>query len=106
MMSWIKLAFRNLARNKRRSIVTILAATLGFAAVNLFGGFTTYMFVNLRDAFIYAGGNGHLQIYRTGYRQHGTTDPANYLLSAEITKNCGNWPKRTTASSWRRESWI
>ncbi len=84
MMSWIKLAFRNLARNKRRSIVTILAATLGFAAVNLFGGFTTYMFVNLRDAFIYAGGNGHLQIYRTGYRQHGTTDPANYLLSAEI----------------------
>tara|TARA_R110002096_G_scaffold147671_26_gene307883 strand:+ start:4597 stop:5850 length:1254 start_codon:yes stop_codon:yes gene_type:complete len=83
MTSWIKLAFRNLARNKRRSVVTILAATLGFAAVNLFGGFTTYMFVNLRDAFIYAGGNGHLQVCKKGYHQHGATDPANYLLSAE-----------------------
>ncbi len=83
MTSWIKLAFRNLARNKRRSVVTVLAATLGFAAVNLFGGFTTYMFTNLRDAFIYAGGNGHLQICKKGYRQHGSTDPANFLLSAE-----------------------
>lgn len=83
LATWIKFALRNLLRNKRRSIVTIAAAALGFAAVNVFGGFTNYMFVNLRDAFIYALGNGHIKVYVAGYNEHGTTDPANYLLDAK-----------------------
>jgi len=82
--SILVLASRNLLRNKRRSAVTILAATLGFAAVNLFGGFTSYMFVNLREAFIYGGGNGHLILYKEGYREQGASDPAQFLLPAEV----------------------
>jgi len=83
-MNWFVLALRNLTRNRRRSAVTVFAAALGFAAVNVFGGFTTYMFVNLRDAFIYAGGNGHLQVYREGYKEHATSDPAGYLLPGSV----------------------
>ena len=43
-MTWTKVAFRNLARNRRRSLLTICAVGLGYAAVNVFGGFTVYMF--------------------------------------------------------------
>ncbi|MEM7011253.1 MAG: FtsX-like permease family protein [Verrucomicrobiota bacterium] len=83
LISWVKFAARNLLRNKRRSVVTIAAAALGFAAVNVFGGFTNYLFVNLRDAFIYVLGNGHVQIYVSGYNEHGTSDPDRYLLNAD-----------------------
>lgn len=84
LASLFKLAFRNLLRNRRRSAVTILAATLGFAAVNVFAGFTSYMFVNLREGFIYGGGNGHLIIYKDGYRDQGVSDPAKFLLPPDI----------------------
>jgi putative ABC transport system permease protein len=60
------------------------AASLGFAAVNVFGGFTGYMFDNLRDGFIYAGGNGHLQVYREGYKENATSDPRDYLVPGSV----------------------
>lgn len=82
--SFLKLAWRNLMRNRRRSAVTILAATLGFAAVNVFAGFTSYMFVNLREGFIYGGGNGHLIIYKDGYKDQGAGEPGKYLLPPDI----------------------
>ena len=37
-MTWLKMAFRNLTRNRRRSLLTICAVGLGYAAVNVFGG--------------------------------------------------------------------
>ena len=82
-MTWTKVAFRNLARNRRRSLLTVCAVALGFAAVNVFGGFTVYMFDNLRDSFIHAQGNGHLQVFKNGYRAKGTTDPETYFLTGE-----------------------
>jgi putative ABC transport system permease protein len=80
-MTWAKVAFRNLARNRRRSLLTICAVALGYSAVNVFGGFTVYMFDNLRDSFIHAQGNGHLQVFKKGYRAKGTTDPGTYFLT-------------------------
>ncbi|MEM8953415.1 MAG: FtsX-like permease family protein [Verrucomicrobiota bacterium] len=82
-MMWPKIAFRNLLRNRRRSLITIAAVALGFAAVNVFGGFTDYMFVNLRDSFIHAGGNGHFQIFKKGYAERGSIEPEKYFLSEE-----------------------
>lgn len=93
-MNWFVFAARNLLRNQRRSAVTILAAAFGFTAVNIFGGFTAYMFDNLRDAFIYAGGNGHLQIYRTGYKENATTDPGKYLVPGELYQRLGQLPEK------------
>ena len=86
MLTWIKIAFRNLGKNRRRSFFTILAIGLGFAAVNVFGGFTTYIFTNLRDGYIYALGNGHLTIFKRGFLTHGKLDPVRYLLSEAETQ--------------------
>jgi putative ABC transport system permease protein len=85
MLTWIKIASRNLAKNRRRSCFTILAIGLGFAAVNVFGGFTAYIFTSLRDGYIYAQGNGHLTVFNKGFLTQGKHDPVRYLLSdAEV----------------------
>jgi putative ABC transport system permease protein len=87
MLTWIKIAFRNLYKNRRRSFFTILAIGLGYAAVNVFGGFTAYIFASLRDGYIYALGNGHLTIFKKGFLTHGKLSPVRYLLSAAETQS-------------------
>ncbi|MBU0566477.1 ABC transporter permease, partial [bacterium] len=86
MMTWIKIGVRNLYRNKRRSLFTIGAIALGLAAVNVFGGFTRYMYTNLRDSFIYVQGNGHLTVFKEGFLTEGKLDPLKYLLTETETK--------------------
>jgi putative ABC transport system permease protein len=80
MLTWMKLAVRNLFRNGRRSSFTVLAIALGFLAVNVLGGFTTYIFTNLQNSYIYAEANGHLTIFRAGFLDKGKLDPTRYLL--------------------------
>ena len=81
MLVWLRIAARNLFINARRSLFTILAIGLGYAAVNVFGGFTEYMFTGLEDSHIYAQGNGHLTIFKKGFLDHGKLNPVAYLLS-------------------------
>ncbi|HRQ87486.1 MAG TPA: FtsX-like permease family protein [Bacteroidia bacterium] len=79
-MTWISLALRNLLRNARRSITTIAAVALGYAAVNILAGFTHYMFASIEDAHIYEQINGHVQIWKKGARGYGGTDLGAYLI--------------------------
>lgn len=81
MRTWFKLALRNLFRNYRRSLFTVMAIGLGFAAVNVLGGFTEYIFTNLRDSFIYLQANGHLTVFKTGFLQEGKLYPIRYLIN-------------------------
>jgi len=81
MMTWIKLALRNLFRNGRRSLFTIVAIGVGFLAVNTLGGFTRYIFTSLKDSYIYAEANGHLTVFKSGFLDHGKLEPTKYLLS-------------------------
>ena len=81
MLTWIKLAIRNLFRNARRSFFTVLAIALGFVAVNVLGGFMAYIFNNLQESYIYAEANGHLTIFQTGFLDKGKLDPTRYLLT-------------------------
>jgi putative ABC transport system permease protein len=83
MLAWLKIAVRNLYKNSRRSLFTVLAIGLGFAAINVFGGFTSYIFTSLQDAYIYAQGNGHLTIFKQGFLTKGKLEPTQYLLSRE-----------------------
>jgi putative ABC transport system permease protein len=83
MLTWLKLAVRNLFRNWRRSLFTILAIGFGFVAVNVLGGFTAYIFTNLQDSYIYAEANGHLTIFKAGFLDKGKLDPTRYLLSKD-----------------------
>lgn len=80
MSAFLKIAVRNLLKNRRRSFYAVMAIALGFAAVNVFGGFTRYINSSLRDGFVYSMGNGHLNIFREGFLEKGQVDPAAYLL--------------------------
>jgi len=82
-VNWISLALRNLLRNSRRSITTIGAVALGYAATNIFAGFAGYMFASIQEAHIYEQINGHVQIWKKGARDYGGSDPAAYMISAE-----------------------
>ncbi len=81
----LKIAMRNLLKNRRRSFYAVLAIALGYASVNVFGGFTRYINSNLRDSFIYNQGHGHLTIFRAGFLEKGLLDPVQYLLTESET---------------------
>jgi putative ABC transport system permease protein len=59
-MSLTRLALRNVARNRRRSLLTGGVVVFGFAAVALAGGFMSQSFQGLREGTI-RNGTGHLQ---------------------------------------------
>ncbi len=82
-MNWISLALRNLFRNARRSITTVAAVALGYAAVNVLAGFTAYMFASIEDAHIYEQINGHVQVWKKDARGYGGSDPGAYLITKE-----------------------
>ena len=64
-------------------MVTCVAIALGYAAVNLFGGFTAYMYDTNREAAIYTAFRGHLSVYKKGFLEKGQLDPSRYFLTAE-----------------------
>jgi putative ABC transport system permease protein len=86
MITWIKIAFRNIIKNGRRSSITAFAIALGFAAVNLFSGFTEYMYTGNREGAIFAKAQGHITIMKKGFLEKGRLDPLRYLLSLNDIK--------------------
>ena len=87
MMIWLRIAFRNILMNTRRSVFTLLAVGVGFAAVNLFGGFQSYVFQGLRDSVIYANAQGHVAIVKKN-SQTGrmAQDPVEKLIDPDERK--------------------
>lgn len=86
MKNWIKMAIRNILRNKRRSFVTLVAIGVGFAAVSLFGGYTDNTYFGLRESAVRGEGLGHLIVYKAGWLQKGKLDPERYMFSKEEVK--------------------
>ena len=86
MLNWMKLAIRNILRNKRRSLVTLAAIGVGFAAVSLFRGYTDNTYYGLRESAVRGEGLGHLSIYKAGWLEKGKLDPQRYMLSMEETR--------------------
>lgn len=80
-MSWLNfnLAFRNIVRQKRRSVIAIGSVAFGIAALILANGFIAWVFVDFRETTIRSQ-LGHLQITRTGYHDAGKADPLSFLL--------------------------
>ncbi|HEX6363257.1 MAG TPA: FtsX-like permease family protein [Albitalea sp.] len=83
MTTW-SLALRNLLRNRRRSLTTVLAMIVGAHAVLLFGGYSRNITYGLQTDYVKTG--GHLQIQRAGYHRFGGGNPAAYGIAryAEI----------------------
>ena len=72
----IKIAFRNMLRNLRRSLMTGSAVAAGALAVLLFGGFAAYIFAALETNNVQR--IGHLTVFREGYYLLGAGNPAAY----------------------------
>ena len=89
-MNTFKLALRGLTRNRRRSLVTLLAIALGFAAIALFAGYTHNVFYGIAQQSIHGELLGHLTLSKRGMRLEGKLDPERYMLTAsevdQITK--------------------
>jgi putative ABC transport system permease protein len=66
MSSLLALAARNVARNRRRSLVTLAAVLLGVAAVLVIRGITNG-FVRMMVDEVVQGRTGALQVHRAGY---------------------------------------
>ncbi|MCS6765945.1 MAG: FtsX-like permease family protein [Candidatus Protistobacter heckmanni] len=83
----MKLAWRNLWRNRRRSLVTILSLAFGFCAVALFAGHTKAIYSGLSNSAIHAELIGHLTVNKRGWLTEGKLHPGKYMLTAdEIAK--------------------
>ncbi|MBI4741414.1 MAG: ABC transporter permease [Betaproteobacteria bacterium] len=82
MKNNLKLALRGLARNRRRSLVTLLAIAFGFAAIALFAGYTHNVYDGLARQSIHGEMLGHLTLSKRGMRSEGKLDPERYLLAA------------------------
>ena len=68
------LALRNLMRNRRRSLATLLAMMLGIVTILLFGGFVYTIKYGLQTAYVRT--SGHVQIQHRDYFLYGSGNPA------------------------------
>lgn len=78
-MNYLKLAFRNLSRNRKRTIVTVLTITLGFTALGTIGGMLSNIFSRLKEQAIVNERLGHFSIAKEGAGSNGKLFPEKYL---------------------------
>ncbi|HNU10169.1 MAG TPA: FtsX-like permease family protein [Rubrivivax sp.] len=77
-MNVFSLAVRNLLRNRRRSLTTLVAVALGTAAILLFGGYRAA--INYAMQTVYVRSGGHLQIQHRDFFLFGSGNPTGYAI--------------------------
>lgn len=82
-MMILSLAVRNLLRNRRRSLATLLAMAIGSTSVLLFGGYSTNINQTMHTEYVQNG--GHLQIQHRDFFLYGSGNPTSYGI-ADYTK--------------------
>ncbi len=75
----LSLAVRNLLRNRRRSIATLLALAIGIASLLLFGGYSADIRYGMLTGFVRSG--GHLQVQHRDFFLYGNGNPTAYAIS-------------------------
>ena len=78
-MMTFNLALRNLLRNRRRSLATVLAMAIGSSSILLFGGFSTNVNYELHTRHVQKG--GHLQIQHRDFYLYGSGNPTAYGIN-------------------------
>ena len=90
MFMWLTISFRNIIKNGRRSLTTILAIALGFGAINIFQGYVHSTYEGLTNAAIHGEALGHLTIFKKDFQTQGKLHPEKYQFQkdevARITK--------------------
>ncbi|RLA06151.1 MAG: ABC transporter permease [Gammaproteobacteria bacterium] len=77
-MKWFKLAWLNVRRNGRRSIITIMITAIGIAAVLIGIGFANFTYVSLQERS--AREAGHLQVAHKDFFDKQEETPMQYGL--------------------------
>lgn len=77
----LKLAFRNVFRQKAHTAMTLAAIMSGVVGLILAGGWINDIFVQLGEALIHSQ-SGHIQIYKKGFYDAGSRTPEKYLITA------------------------
>lgn len=75
----LSLAVRNLLRNRRRSLATLLALGIGAASVLLFGGFIADIRLGMVTGYIRSA--GHFQIQHKDFYLYGNGNPTGYGIA-------------------------
>lgn len=78
-MNILSLALRNLLRNRRRSLTTLLAMVIGLVAILIFGGYSSNIMYGMQTDFVQA--SGHLQIQHKDYFLDGGDNPTAYGIA-------------------------
>ncbi|MBK9348242.1 MAG: ABC transporter permease [Burkholderiales bacterium] len=78
-MKTLSLALRNLLRNRRRSLTTLLAMGIGLVAILVFGGYKSNVIYGIETGVTQH--SGHLQIQRMGYFSEGGDNPTSYGIA-------------------------
>lgn len=78
-MKWLKFAFLNTLRNRRRSLVTVAIAGLGTAGILLGGGFALYTYESLAQAA--ARTTGHLIVSTPEFTSQEEDTPLQFGIS-------------------------
>ncbi|RZI42708.1 ABC transporter permease [Herbaspirillum sp. HC18] len=78
-MNVFLLALRNLMRNRRRSLTTLLAMIVGLVAILLFGGYSRNVILAMQTGYVQ--GHGHFQIQHKDYFLYGSGNPAAYGIA-------------------------
>src|SRR5574337_634428 len=78
-MRTLSLAIRNLLRNRRRSLATLLAMAIGSMSILLFGGFSANIRYTMETTHIRMG--GHLQIQHRDFQTYGSGNPTAYGIT-------------------------
>ena len=78
-MMLFKIAFRNILRNARRSLMTASAIAVGAVAMILFGEYVAFIMVGLETGAVENG--GHLTVYHKGYFDFGSGNPSAYSIA-------------------------
>lgn len=75
----LKLALRNILRQKLRTAMTLAAIIFGVVGLILSGGFVEDIVYQLGETTIHSQ-SGHLQIYKTGFFAEGSRAPDRYVM--------------------------
>ena len=78
-MMTLSLAVRNLLRNRRRSLATLLAMAIGSTSILLFGGFSGNINLEMHTRNVQRG--GHLQIQHKDFYLYGNGNPTAYGIN-------------------------
>lgn len=91
---FIKLAIRNVLRQKLRTGMTLAAIIFGVAGLILAGGFVQDTFIQLGEVIIHSQ-TGHIQIFKKDFLSKGTRSPERFLIEkpAPLTEEIRRHPE-------------